>query len=71
MWLLNAKTRKLEYFMSERDVPGGYAILSHTWGEEEVTFSEIENEQSKRKKGYFKIDLTCRQALANKLQYAW
>ena len=71
MWLLNAETRKLEYFNSEQEVPGGYAILSHTWREEEVIFSEIEKEQAKRKKGYLKIDFTCREALKANLQYVW
>jgi hypothetical protein len=41
MRLLNVFTGKLEeYFGSE--IPK-YAILSHTWGREEITFSDIQN----------------------------
>ncbi|KAK6839266.1 hypothetical protein PG987_005132 [Apiospora arundinis] len=37
MWLLNSTTSELKNFISDTDVPK-YAILSHTWGEEEVSF---------------------------------
>ncbi|KAK7972347.1 hypothetical protein PG988_006481 [Apiospora saccharicola] len=37
MWLLNSKTSQLKSFISDDEIPG-YVILSHTWGEEEVTF---------------------------------
>jgi hypothetical protein len=39
MRLLNTTTLKLTQF--SRDVPP-YAILSHTWGDEEVTFQDID-----------------------------
>jgi hypothetical protein len=42
MRLLNTKTRKLEEFFGEA-IPQ-YAILSHTWGENEVTFKDIERD---------------------------
>jgi hypothetical protein len=42
MRLLNVETLKLEPFY-DRDIPP-YAILSHTWGDDEVTFSEIESD---------------------------
>ena len=38
MRLLNIKTFQLETFYS--DVPD-YAALSHTWGNEEVTFQDL------------------------------
>ncbi|KAK7946971.1 heterokaryon incompatibility protein-domain-containing protein [Apiospora aurea] len=37
MWLLNSATNQLKNFISDDEIPD-YAILSHTWGEEEVTF---------------------------------
>lgn len=40
MRLLNVKTFRLEEFF-EKDIPK-YAILSHTWGAEEVTFKDFE-----------------------------
>lgn len=43
MRLLNAKTHKLESYDDEQTVPGGYAILSHTWGseDEEISFEDF------------------------------
>ncbi|KAI3391559.1 hypothetical protein diail_7153 [Diaporthe ilicicola] len=43
MRLLNAKTHKLESYDDEHSVPGGYAILSHTWGSEdqEISFEDF------------------------------
>lgn len=40
MRLLNAQTMKLEEFFDKK-VPN-YAILSHTWGEDEVTFRDFD-----------------------------
>ena len=44
MWLLNTKTGRLKFFNRPEDVPGGYAILSHIWGEvsEEDTFEKVQ-----------------------------
>jgi hypothetical protein len=39
MWLLNTSTKKLKEFVSDEQAPS-YAILSHTWGDEEVSFQE-------------------------------
>ncbi|KAH9936784.1 heterokaryon incompatibility protein-domain-containing protein, partial [Epithele typhae] len=38
MWLLGTARANLVFFPQPENVPGGYAILSHTWGEEEDTF---------------------------------
>ncbi|OTB12662.1 hypothetical protein K445DRAFT_320805 [Daldinia sp. EC12] len=68
MWLINTTTMRLENF-------GGYeppfAILSHTWGEDEVTFQMYSGEEAKSRKGYRKIEFLCRQANKDGLQYAW
>ncbi|GMF73816.1 unnamed protein product [Aspergillus oryzae] len=71
IWLLNARTVTLEDFF-ESQAPS-YAILSHTWGAEEVSFQDIQERQEvcKKKKGYQKIIHTCRQALKDGLEYAW
>ena len=44
MWLLNTKTGRLKFFNRPEDVPGGYAILSHVWGDasEEDTFHKVQ-----------------------------
>ncbi|KAL5371686.1 hypothetical protein DPSP01_014087 [Paraphaeosphaeria sporulosa] len=56
------------------DVPA-YAILSHTWGKEEVTFQEMEAsaDMSKTvsKAGWRKIQFCAKQAAADGLQYFW
>jgi hypothetical protein len=71
MWLLNVETKKLHYFSDASDVPGGYAILSHTWGDDEVPFDEIENKRAARKEGYTKIHYICSQARKDGYKYAW
>ena len=71
MWLVNAQSGKLEFFNSELDPPGGYAILSHTWGNEEVTFQDLERGNVNRGQGWRKIEYTCKQALQDGLHYAW
>lgn len=53
-----------------RDVPA-YAILSHTWSEEEVSFQEIEAGTGKNKRGWKKIEFCARQAAADGLRYLW
>ncbi|KAF2688995.1 HET-domain-containing protein [Lentithecium fluviatile CBS 122367] len=52
-----------------------YAILSHTWGREEVTFQDMEasSDMSRTvsKAGWRKIQFCAKQAAANGLQYFW
>jgi hypothetical protein len=65
MRLLNARTKQFEEFYDE--VPR-YAILSHTWGPDELTFKHMEQ------KGYVpstKIDGCCKQALEDGLNFVW
>ncbi|RDI82296.1 hypothetical protein Vi05172_g7732 [Venturia inaequalis] len=71
MWLLNTTTLTLVHFMDDRQLKGRYAILSHTWGVEEVSFDEMHLESAKAKVGYQKILKTCHQAVKDKLKYAW
>ncbi|KAK4178078.1 vegetative incompatibility protein HET-E-1 [Triangularia setosa] len=48
-----------------------YAILSHTWEEEEVTFGQLADPQSVQKIGYAKIRNTCLLAAQDGFDYAW
>jgi hypothetical protein len=68
MRLLNARTRKLEEFF-EKDIPN-YAILSHTWGKEEIIFKDFDAELGPRRSST-KIDGCCAQALTDGLDYVW
>lgn len=72
MYLINADTHKLESFLGS-DVPK-YAILSHTWAEDEVSFKDVTERPTtevKAMKGYMKIQFACDQALKDGLRYAW
>ena len=59
-----------EFF--ESDIPK-YAILSHRWGAEEVTFGDLMDgtSKSKSKAGYAKIRFCGKQAKRDGLQYFW
>ncbi|KAJ8106240.1 hypothetical protein OPT61_g9667 [Boeremia exigua] len=70
MYLINATTFALERFDDESSIPP-YAILSHTWGNAEVTFEEVHHLRSLAGVGAWKIRQTCIQALQDGLQYAW
>jgi hypothetical protein len=52
------------------DVPA-YAILSHTWGNDEVSFQEMEAGVSTGKAGWEKIKFCAKQAAAYGLEYFW
>ncbi|KAI1751914.1 heterokaryon incompatibility protein-domain-containing protein [Xylaria castorea] len=70
MRLLNAQTLTLEEFDRPHIPP--YAILSHTWGEEEITFQDTSNLQTASvKAGFTKFKLTCQVTAAQQLQYVW
>lgn len=73
MRLLNATTYEFHEYVG-REVPE-YAVLSHTWGEDEVTFhdmrSEAPPESWKAKLGWNKIEKCCTQALTDSIQFVW
>ncbi|KAI1737456.1 heterokaryon incompatibility protein-domain-containing protein [Xylaria scruposa] len=48
-----------------------YAILSHTWNNEEVSFSEFQNGEGPSLQGYQKILACCRQAASDGLDAVW
>ncbi|KAL8382912.1 hypothetical protein RB595_006607 [Gaeumannomyces hyphopodioides] len=72
MYLINTKTYRLEQFQDPAEVPK-YAILSHTWGKDEVLFKDMQQEpfSANAKKGYGKVEGMCKQALAHGHDYAW
>lgn len=69
MWLINVSTRQLEFFVDETVKP--YAILSHTWADEEVTFRDMQHGDARGKSGYHKIKDSCLQAQKDGLDYVW
>lgn len=71
MRLLNAKTQRLKTCPDHGPRPR-YAILSDTWGYEEVTFQDVEAASPPTHKlSYQKVMGTCRRALEMGLSYVW
>ena len=70
MWLINARTLQLEQVWGERNVK--YAILSHRWEDEEVSFRDMQNLAVATKlKGFAKIRQSCELALKDRQEYVW
>ncbi|KAH6664080.1 HET domain protein [Halenospora varia] len=70
MRLINTSTMQLEEFMG--NTMPKYAILSHTWLDDEVSLQDYANmEKASKQKGFAKIKLTCDQAQKTGIQYAW
>jgi hypothetical protein len=68
MRLLDTSSIKLQLFLV--DIPQ-YAILSHTWGEEEVTFQDIHTPEASKMKGYSKVVGCCAQARKDGYKWVW
>ncbi|QDS72580.1 hypothetical protein FKW77_000987 [Venturia effusa] len=70
MRLINAQTREMKDYIEGQIPP--YAILSHTWGAEEVTYADYQNPARRQTlTGYAKIDYACEQAPKDYLNYVW
>jgi hypothetical protein len=72
MWLLNCANYRLEPNDPDGVSRKPYWILSHTWGDEEVTFQDMQNPTlAAQKKGFRKIAAMCELASANGWKYVW
>ncbi|ROW04542.1 hypothetical protein VMCG_05120 [Cytospora schulzeri] len=73
MWLIDTSSLKLKEILELQDCK--YAILSHTWEEDEVNFQEMKAEPRLTslltKAGYLKIKKTCEVAREKGYDYAW
>jgi hypothetical protein len=71
MRLINTTTFELQEFVDGEIPP--YAILSHTWGDQEVSFQEFKQPHrlTKDKAGYDKIVRCCDIAFTAKYAWAW
>ena len=69
MRLINCSTLQLEEFFGT-NIPR-YAVLSHTWGNDEVSFADLTSGQPLVGSGYQKIIFTCQQAIKDEIGYAW
>lgn len=76
MRLINSKSLEMEEFIGRGIPPFGYgippyAILSHTWGKEEVTFQDMQGSEAQNKAGFSKILSCCEQAKRDGLEWVW
>lgn len=69
MRLLSTSTLTLHEFF-DNSIPN-YAILSHRWEGEEVTFQDLETDRARRKSSFSKISGCCRQTVIDGCEYAW
>jgi hypothetical protein len=71
MWLLDCKTLGLKPYYGTNIPP--YVILSHAWGENEVSFQQINGprEQIQSYAGFIKIQKCCAQAATDGFEHVW
>ena len=69
MRLIHTTTLQLHEY-HEPSIPP-YAILSHTWGEEEISFRGFESREREHRSGFQKIIQTCRIAKSQGLDFTW
>ncbi|KUJ10353.1 HET-domain-containing protein [Mollisia scopiformis] len=76
MRFLHSKTLEFHEFPNHKEIE--YAILSHTWGDEEILFQDISGftipttpPTIKQKSGYKKIEACCAQADSDGFEYVW
>ncbi|KAH7119651.1 heterokaryon incompatibility protein-domain-containing protein [Dendryphion nanum] len=70
MRLLNAEFMTLESFNSKSDRPS-YAILSHTWNENELIFEDLYTDDFTNLPGFSKVKQSCEQALRDGHSHIW
>ncbi|KAH6689882.1 heterokaryon incompatibility protein-domain-containing protein, partial [Plectosphaerella plurivora] len=69
MRLIDVKTLEFKDCIG---TPDPYAILSHTWGEDEVSFRDFGDEQKRTtQRGFQKIKFASQQALDDGISYVW
>ena len=70
MRLIRTATLQLEEFVDSDDAPN-YAILSHTWGSEEVSFADFAKPESRHREGFKKIERCCALARSRGHDFVW
>ncbi|KUJ12715.1 HET-domain-containing protein [Mollisia scopiformis] len=69
MRLINTWSLELEEFFDNEIPP--YAILSHRWQPDEVSFQDMQNGTGNLRAGFTKIELVCGEASRRRLDYVW
>lgn len=72
MRLLNSRTLDFEFFGSQESRPK-YAILSHRWGPDEVSYHDMLGDRAlaEQKRGFDKIERCAERAINDGLDYVW
>jgi hypothetical protein len=73
MRLLNVSSGEITEFISDADIPP-YAILSHTWGTQEITLADWTSKDAAQlaaMRGHDKIQYCREQAAKDGLQWIW
>ncbi|KDR66607.1 hypothetical protein GALMADRAFT_162002 [Galerina marginata CBS 339.88] len=70
MRLLNVNNIEVEEFLDKRYYPS-YAILSHTWGQGEVSLQDLSKPDVTSMAGYHKIEECCKVAKQDGFKYVW
>lgn len=72
MRLINVKSFHLREFLGAQSSLPNYAILSHTWHDDEVSFRDIADlTRAEKREGFKKIEYCCKQAAQDGLDWAW
>jgi hypothetical protein len=71
MWLFDAELRQLRNLHDAEASNIGYTIMSHTWGEDEPSFQNIQSGTAAVRNGYLKVDYACRQTIRDGFRYTW
>ncbi|KAH8886973.1 HET-domain-containing protein, partial [Thozetella sp. PMI_491] len=71
MRLLSSDWSEKPSFSWFKATPPQYAILSHTWDDDEVSFQDLMGGLGENKTGYRKVEFCANQAQKDNLQYFW
>ncbi|KAK5148776.1 hypothetical protein LTR04_000523, partial [Oleoguttula sp. CCFEE 6159] len=69
MRLLNTVDLRLEEFSSEKGLE--YTVLSHRWGDDEISFRDMQSREPRTGKGFTKIQTCCLRAKNDGFDYVW
>ncbi|KAK4032106.1 HET-domain-containing protein [Parachaetomium inaequale] len=74
MRLLHTTKLQLVEFQNQDILPSAippYAILSHTWAEEEVSFQDVQQGLAQSQRGYERVAGACALAVQDGFEYLW
>jgi len=69
MRLLHTNELYLKDFIGDKVPP--YVVLSHTWGDEEITLDDIKSGTASLRKSYDKLRGACTQATRDGFEWLW